>query len=144
MSISIKRVERLLEDGVGTLPPALQRRRRLLAASPISTVFSLEDNGVWTFADLNGDGSLDLVYIKTRNTGTGKIEVHGASNESLFREHTTHSSTAFPVKDRGTWLMHDWTGDGIADLIYIKLRKTGTKMVEIHVSRFRPADRHLL
>jgi hypothetical protein len=134
MSISIKRVERLLEDGVGTLPPALQRRRRLLAASPISTVFSLEDNGVWTFADLNGDGSLDLVYIKTRNTGTGKIEVHGASNESLFREHTTHSSTAFPVKDRGTWLMHDWTGDGIADLIYIKLRKTGTKMVEIHVA----------
>jgi hypothetical protein len=134
LSISIKRMEQLLEDGVGTLPPALQQRRRLFAASPISTAFSPEDNGVWTFADLNGDGNQDLVYIKRENTGTGKIEVHGASNESLFQEHTVSISTAFPVEDRGTCLMHDWTGDGKADLIYIKLRNTGTKMVEIHVA----------
>jgi hypothetical protein len=124
----------VLQDGVGTLPPALQRQRRLFGASPISTVFPSENNGVWTFADLNGDGFQDLVYIKTRNTGTGKIELHGASNESLFKDYTLHTGTAFPVEDQGTWLMQDWTGDGEADLIYIKKRNTGTKMVEIHVA----------
>jgi hypothetical protein len=98
------------------------------------TVFSPEDDGVWTFADCNGDGFQDLVYIKTSNTGTGKIEVHGAPNESRFQEHTLHTGTAFPVGDQGTWLMQDWTGDGKADLIYIKKRNTGTKMVEIHVA----------
>jgi hypothetical protein len=97
------------------------------------TVFLPEDNGVWTFADINGDGFLDLVYIKTSNTGTGKIEVHGAPNEGRFQEHTLHTDTAFPVGDQGTWLMQDWTGDGKADLIYIKTRNTGTKMTEIHV-----------
>ena len=124
----------VLQDGVDTLPPALQRRRRLVAASPLSTFFSPEDDGVWTFADLNGDGFQDLAYIKTRNTGSGKIEVHSASNESLFKEDTLHTGTAFPVQDEGTWLMQDWTGDGKADLIYIKKRNTGTKMVEIHIA----------
>ena len=135
LSTSIKRMEQLLQDGIDTSPTALQRRRRLFAASPIPTVFSLEDDGVWTLADLNGDGFQDLVHIKTKNTGSGKIEVHGASNESLFSKEISPITTAFSIEDQdGTWVMQDWTGDGKADLIYIKTRNTGTNSVEIHVA----------
>jgi hypothetical protein len=30
-------------------------------------------------ADVDGDGILDLVFIKRRNTGSGTIEVHALS-----------------------------------------------------------------
>jgi hypothetical protein len=106
-------------------------QKRIFSAG---TVFSPEDNGVWTFADFNGDGSQDLIYIKTKNTGTGKIEVHGARNESLFQEHSLATGTVFGIEDQGTWLMQDWTGDGKADLVYIKTRNTGTNSVEVHVA----------
>ncbi|KAJ4163154.1 hypothetical protein NW754_014577 [Fusarium falciforme] len=106
-------------------------QKRILATG---TVFNPEENGVWTFADFNGDGSPDLVYIKTRSTGTGKIEVHASRNESRFQEHNLATGTAFNVEDNGTWLMHDWTRDGKADLVYIKTRNTGTGMVEVHVA----------
>ncbi|KAF9200881.1 hypothetical protein BGZ49_008879 [Haplosporangium sp. Z 27] len=106
-------------------------QRRILATG---TYFDSEDNGVWSFADINGDGSQDLVFIKTRNTGTGRIEVHASFNyESRFQQHNLATGTCFAVEDNGTWLMQDWTGDGKADLVYIKTRNTaGT--VEVHVA----------
>ncbi|KAF9920424.1 hypothetical protein BGZ65_011275, partial [Modicella reniformis] len=106
-------------------------QRRILATG---TIFDIEDNGFWSFADLNGDGSQDLVYIKTRNTGTGKIEVHGSYNEYRFQQHNVATGTAFGIEDNGTWLMQDWTGDGKADLVYIKTRNTGSSTVEVHVA----------
>ncbi|KAF5001154.1 hypothetical protein FDECE_11051 [Fusarium decemcellulare] len=106
-------------------------QKRILATG---TVFNPEENGVWTFADVNGDGSQDLVYIKTRSTGSGRIEVHAARNESRFQEHTIATGTVFAIEDNGTWLMHDWTGDGKADLVYIKTRNTGSGTVEVHVA----------
>lgn len=106
-------------------------QKRILATG---TCFNPEENGVWTFADFNGDGSPDLVYIKTRSTGTGKIEVHASRNESRFQEHNVATGTVFGIEDNGTWLMHDWTRDGKADLVYIKTRNTGTGKVEVHVA----------
>ncbi|KAF9177428.1 hypothetical protein BGZ51_008769 [Haplosporangium sp. Z 767] len=106
-------------------------QQRILATG---TVFSIEDNGVWSFADFNGDGSQDLVYIKIRNTGTGRVEVHASQNESRFQQHSLATGTAFSIEDNGTWLMKDWTGDGKADLVYIKTRNTGTGTVEVHVA----------
>ena len=106
-------------------------QRRVLETS---TAFSPETNGVWTFADFNGDGTQDLVYIKTRNTGTGKIEVHGAPNEAGFEVQSLATGTVFNIEDNGTWLMQDWTGDGKADLVYIKTRNTGANSVEVHVA----------
>ncbi|KAF9917573.1 hypothetical protein BX616_000571 [Lobosporangium transversale] len=98
------------------------------------TVFYVEDNGVWSLADINGDGSQDLVYIKTRNTSTGKIEVHASFNQFRFQQHNLATDTVFGLEDNGTWLMQDWTGDGKADLIYIQTRKTSTNTVEVHVA----------
>lgn len=98
------------------------------------TVFDPEDNGVWTMADVIGDGSPGLVYIKTRNTDSRSIEVHASSLKSYFQERTLSTGTVFLVEDNGTWLMQDYTGDGKADLVYIKTRNTGTGKVEVHVA----------
>ncbi|KAF8923899.1 hypothetical protein BGZ58_002403 [Dissophora ornata] len=106
-------------------------QRRILATG---TAFGVEDNGVWSIADFNGDGPQDLVYIKTRNTGTGRIEVHGSRNESRFQEHSLNTGTCFAIEDNGAWLMQDWNGDGKADLVYINTRNTGTGTVEVHVA----------
>lgn len=98
------------------------------------TSFDVEDNGVWTLADYTGGGSPDLIYIKTRNTGTGTIEVHISSGSSLFQDRALATGTAFAIQGDGTWLMADYDGDGIADLVYIKNRNTGTGKVEVHVA----------
>ncbi|EXL66585.1 hypothetical protein FOPG_17257 [Fusarium oxysporum f. sp. conglutinans race 2 54008] len=47
----------------------------------------------------------DLVYIKTRNTGTGKIEYHVASKESRYQSFTKQVGTDFAVEDNGTWCL---------------------------------------
>ncbi|KAG0292907.1 hypothetical protein BGZ98_002421, partial [Dissophora globulifera] len=98
------------------------------------TVFGIDGNGVWSFADLDGDGNQDLVFIKTRNTGSGKIEVHGSYKVSGFQHYNVATGTAFAIEDNGTWLMQDWTGDGRADLVYIKTRNTGAGTVELHIA----------
>lgn len=100
----------------------------------IGTTFNPEENGVWTLADYTGDGSPDLIYIKTRNTGTNTIEVHVSSSSSQFQDRILETGTVFAIEDNGTWLMADYTGDGIADLVYIKTRNTGTGKVEVHVA----------
>lgn len=45
----------------------------------VGSTFTQEQNGVWQLIDYNGDGKLDLTYIKYQNTGTGTVEVHVAS-----------------------------------------------------------------
>ena len=43
------------------------------------TTFFEEENGIQQPADFDGDGKLDLIYIKTSNTGTGSVKVRIAS-----------------------------------------------------------------
>ena len=98
------------------------------------TAFVSETDGVWTLVDWNADGLLDLIFIKTSNTGTGKVEVHVASGASQFRDRIWESGSAFlPETDR-TWMMADFTGDGKLDLIYIKPAHCGNFRVEVHVA----------
>jgi hypothetical protein len=106
-------------------------QNRILATG---TTFNPEDNGVWTLADCTGDGTPDLVFIKTRNTGSGKIEVHYTPGESRFQQAYHSYASVFGVEDNGTWLMQSWVGDGRDDLVYIKTRDTGTGKVEVHVA----------
>ncbi|KAG9063304.1 hypothetical protein KI688_004186 [Linnemannia hyalina] len=98
------------------------------------TVFPAEHDGVWSFADIDGKGTQDLVYIKTRNTGTGYIEIHASDYESRFQKYAMTTTTVFDIDDNGTYLMQDWTGDGKADLVYIKTRNTDSGTVEVHVA----------
>jgi len=98
------------------------------------TTFLPETDGTWLMADYNGDGLLDLIFIKTSNTGTGTVEVHVASGASKYQKRVLETGTTFLPETDGTWLMADYNGDGLLDLIFIKTSNTGTGTVEVHVA----------
>ncbi|KAK2469224.1 hypothetical protein H9L39_19205 [Fusarium oxysporum f. sp. albedinis] len=93
-------------------------QKRIIATG---TAFNIENNG-------------DLVYIKTRNTGTNKIKVHTISRESGFQKFIFQTGTVFDIEDNSTWLIQDYTGNGKADLIYIKTQNTGTGKIKVHIA----------
>ncbi|KAI0467107.1 hypothetical protein F4859DRAFT_506914 [Xylaria cf. heliscus] len=99
-----------------------------------ATVFANEDNGAWSLYDYDGDGVLDLVYIKTRNTGSGRVEVHVASGASTYSRFLVQTATTFAPEDNGFWALAPYSGRGAADLVYIKDARTGTGQVEVHVA----------
>ncbi|KAJ6004938.1 hypothetical protein N7540_012737 [Penicillium herquei] len=95
--------------------------------------FSIANDGTWLLADWDLDGSYDLFYIQNIATTSGYVEVNVASAASGYQTIIQSVSTTFSLEDNGTWMMYDWNGDDILDLIYIKQDNTaGT--VEVHVA----------
>jgi hypothetical protein len=94
-----------------------------------------DGDGDFFMADINGDGKPDLVFVKRRNTGTGKIEVHVLSGASNYQQFIVQTGTALAQAEdgNGSFYLADVTGDGKADLVFIKRRNTGTGTIEIHV-----------
>ncbi|KAI0190992.1 hypothetical protein EV127DRAFT_76586 [Xylaria flabelliformis] len=99
-----------------------------------ATVFGNENNGVWSLYDYDGDGVLDLVYIKTRNTGSGRVEVHVASGASTYSRFILQTATTFAPENNGFWALAPYSSRGAADLVYIKDAQTGTGQTEVHVA----------
>lgn len=97
------------------------------------TTFECEEDGVWTMVDYNGDGLLDLAFIKTANAPGSKVEVHIASGASNYRDRVLETGTWFDCENDGAWLLADQSGDGSPDLVFIKTANTGTNSVELHV-----------
>lgn len=99
-------------------------------------MFSNENNGIWKLYDYNGDGILDLVYIKTRNTGTNTVEVHVASGAgaSPYNQLLLQTGTTFGLENNGFWSLAPYSSPTAADLVYIKDASTGTGTVEVHVA----------
>ncbi|GLA55826.1 hypothetical protein AnigIFM63604_002910, partial [Aspergillus niger] len=57
------------------------------------TTFFEEENGNWQLANFDGGGKLDLIYIKTSNTGTASVEVHVASGPSTDQKRILETAT---------------------------------------------------
>lgn len=88
-----------------------------------------EDNGVWSMSDAG-----DLVYIKTRDTGTDVIEIHIASRSSGYKQWVTEQLTGFPLAyaESETWCLAPKSASGqFPDLYYIKA-SGGVKHTEVH------------
>jgi hypothetical protein len=98
------------------------------------TTFAPETDGVWLMADYDKDGIPDLVFIKTSNTGTGKVEVHIASGQSKYQTRILETGTTFAPETDGVWLMADYDQDGIPDLVFIKTSNTAAGSVEVHIA----------
>jgi 5-hydroxyisourate hydrolase-like protein (transthyretin family) len=102
----------------------------------IATVFSAADdpNGSFEMADMNGDGRADLVFTKTRNTGSGRIELHWADAASGYTRFGANLATAFSLADAGNGYFHpaDMNADGRVDLAFVKIRNTGSGRIEVH------------
>lgn len=107
----------------------------------VATVFDQEDKGTWKLYDWDGDGTLDLIYIKTRNPHSGFVEVHVADGRTNFKNYLLEKATTFAPEDTdGLWLMGNFTGlankdrSAKGDLIFIKTYGTTNGKTEVHIA----------
>jgi hypothetical protein len=71
----------------------------------------------------------DLYFIKTRHTGSGRVEVHVATAASGYQHIDHHTSWFSPLDADNGWFQ--MVG---SDLYFIKTRNTGSGHVEVHVA----------
>ena len=104
------------------------------------STFGCENNGYWSLVDFEGTGKRrDLAYIKTRNTGSGKVEVHVASYSSGYQTIICAQPTNFPqsMAGNGTWSLVDYEGNGKQrDLAYIQNVNTSEGNVEVFIANY--------
>jgi hypothetical protein len=95
-----------------------------------------ETDGSWMLVPSNSRSSHlpDLVFIKTANAHSNKVEVHIASGVSNYTRFSLERATIFDQEDVGTWKLYDWDGDDVLDLILIKTKKAQSGFVEVHVA----------
>jgi len=100
------------------------------------STFGPENNGVWTMADTTGNGKLDLVYIKTEDTDTEKIEIHIASGASNYQTRIVETGTVFQpsIAPVCTWLIHHFTTPINQDLGCIQFAQTPQGRVEVQIA----------
>ena len=98
------------------------------------TVFNEENNGTWKLYDYDGDGILDLVYIKTSNTESNSVEVHVASGASTYSNFILQTGTTFAPETDGFWQLAPYSNRKAADLVFIKDANTGTGQTEVHAA----------
>ncbi|TAQ87591.1 hypothetical protein B7494_g4103 [Chlorociboria aeruginascens] len=102
----------------------------------VATAFE-ENNGFWQLIDADGDGIKDLAWIKTANTGTGKVEVHIATGKSQFATTLIETGTVLDQINGtlGSFQMVKGSSNSshLPDLVFIKTVNTGTNSVEVHI-----------
>jgi len=89
--------------------------------------FTAGDAGNGTFTISQGN----LYYIKTKNTASGKIEVHSASQSSGYQTQLAGGAASrFTAGDagNGTFTIND------GDLYYVKSKSVASGQVEIHTA----------
>lgn len=98
----------------------------------VATAFSTGDADNGWFQIAGGD----LVFIKTKNTGSGRVEFFRASAGSGFGQVVTATATAFSPGDanNGWFSAEDVNADGNADLIFVKTHNPGSGHVEFFVA----------
>jgi hypothetical protein len=99
------------------------------------TAFTSEDNGTWTMGFWNYE--LALFYIKTRNTPSGKVQVHMATRSSRYQQIPFEHDTVFTSEDNGVWTIGPTTSsssDILPDLYYIKTQNVENNLVEVHIA----------
>jgi hypothetical protein len=94
-----------------------------------------DGSGEFFMADVDRDGSSDLVFAKSGTTGSGKVELHTLSAASGFQQFLQHTATALTAVEGalGNFAMADVDRDGRLDLAFLKRRKTGSGTIEVHV-----------
>ncbi|TGO22050.1 hypothetical protein BPAE_0184g00020 [Botrytis paeoniae] len=102
----------------------------------VATTFVEEDNGTWRLFKSSNSALPDLIYIKTQDTPSGKVEVHIASGASMYKTRSLEVTTSFQNENKqdGQWNVYDYNGDGKPDLVFIKTENTGTGTTEVFVA----------
>ena len=90
------------------------------------SIFSEGDTNNGFFTIDNGD----LYMIKTRNTGSGVVEVHAAGHRDKFASYSYHGTTPFTYDDaaNGYFILRG------GDLYYIRTSNTASGKTELYIS----------
>ena len=102
-------------------------------APPSSRITALSvadaDNGWFQLYGPNQD----LVFIKTKHTGSGRVEVHIVDGPCGFCRINQSSISAFSWvdQDNGWFSIRDVNADGRGDLVFIKTHNVGSGHVEL-------------
>lgn len=93
-----------------------------------ATAFSSHDadNGWFQMEDWNHDGRQDLVFIKTKNTSSGRVEFFVADGANGYRRVTVATPTVFSPADAS----NGWFQAEGHSLAFIKTRNTASGRVE--------------
>ncbi|KAG0295827.1 hypothetical protein BGZ97_004727 [Linnemannia gamsii] len=106
----------------------------LLAATSISLVALTSIQAYNVLNQTGSGGNPDLVFIKTSNTPSGRVEVHIASGSSNYQQRIVEVPTTFANENDGTWLMTPSGSGGKPDLVFIKTSNTPSGRVEVHIA----------
>jgi len=81
-----------------------------------------------TNAGAVGPDTETLFFVKTKNTGSGKVELHTATKASNYKSSDLHTATWFSTADadNGYWQVVG------RDLYFIKVCNTGSGYLEVH------------
>ncbi|MFL5383672.1 MAG: hypothetical protein ACJ8GN_14225 [Longimicrobiaceae bacterium] len=99
-----------------------------------ATTFANETDGVWALVRSAGGGLPDLVFVKTSNTPSGRVEVHVASGASRYQARVLEVPTTFAVELDGTWGVVADPAGSFPDLYFIKTANTPSGNVEVHIA----------
>ncbi|HJQ02859.1 MAG TPA: hypothetical protein VJ851_14785 [Jatrophihabitans sp.] len=82
---------------------------------------------------VGGDTTKDAWFIKTKNTNSGKIEVHNATAGSFYTKATVHAASWISTVDQNNgWFQIAGYNQTPGDLWFIKTKNTSSGQVEVH------------
>lgn len=83
-------------------------------------------------ADTDGNGVDEFYLVNYKDTGSGKVEVHGWSKD--FQKWTVHLATNLSALDptKGRIIAGDINGDGRDEFTYVKFADTQSGYIEFH------------
>jgi hypothetical protein len=112
---------------------------RATASSNYNTIVTATTTPLYPSDASNGwfqAQNLDMVYIKTKNTSSGKVEYFRVSASSNYQTFTVATATVYSPADanNGWFSTEDTNGDGTADLPFIKTHNTTSGTVEFFIA----------
>jgi hypothetical protein len=107
----------------------------LHSVSPVGVSDGSQNFAAWQVGTFNNQSEPDLFGIQTKNTGSGRVEVHELSGSSRYHSFSFHAATAFTAGAAtfAAWQMSSFSSDGQPDLYGVKNQQTGSGDVEVHV-----------
>ena len=91
------------------------------------------DEADFDLADFDGDGILDLAYVKKHGTGSNTTELHVLSGDSGYQSFIQQTATGLHQTGiEADFALSDNDGDGLPDLVYIR-KLPEAAATEVHI-----------
>lgn len=97
---------------------------------------AVENSSDWFFASWGQGEHPDLVSVKLRNTGSGRVEVHTLSGTADYSAFTVHAATPLPQLDGNPgwqFAVGSYAGSAQPDLFAFRTGPSASGRTEVHV-----------